>query len=417
MDHYLFGRAGRLRPVASAVVCLVGMLTLAACGGGGGGGGGSDDGNNGGGGSGSTPGRLVGGVPIEAYQYSGGIPLLPIPNVEAYRINYESTDTHGDPVVVTGAVLVPTTAWSGPGLRPVVSFAISSQGVGDACGPSFTLPTGQNYEATTLQSLLGAGFSVVATDYLGVGSNEPSSYVNRLDEGHAVLDIVRAARQFPAAQLPADGPVLLYGYSQGGVGSGAALELAATYAPELDILGGFAGAMAWDIRAVVGQLELGTNASLLGNFLNGLQARFPENDLFSQLSDTGRAFAQRTSETCVPTVLLTEAGTDPGALFSDGRLFSEHLGDAEWTQPLADQELGHARPSAPVLVIQSTSDDVVPEASTRAVVNGWCQRGAVVQYQTLALFGHLPAGAVSVPTAIAWLTDRVNGIPAPNNCP
>lgn len=256
----------------------------------------------------------------------------------------------------------------------------------------------------------------MATDYLGVGSDEPSTYVNRLDEGHAVLDIVRAARQFPAAQLPADGPVLLYGYSQGGVGSGAALELAASSAPELDILGGFAGAMAWDIRAVVGQIELGSNASLLGNFLNGLQAGFPGNDLFAQLSATGQAFAQRTSEACVPAVLLSEAGTNPSTLFSDGRLFSEHLGDAEWTQPLADQELGHRRPSAPVLVIQSTADEVVPEATARVVVDRWCQQGAVVQYQTLALFAHLPAGAVSVPTAIAWLNDRVNGLPPPSNC-
>jgi pimeloyl-ACP methyl ester carboxylesterase len=359
---------------------------------------------------------LLTSAPIDVYQYSGGIPLLPILNVEAYRILYESTDARGVLRVVSGTVLAPTTAWTGTGQRPVVSFAISSQGVGDACGPSYTLPQGQNYEATTIQSLLGAGYSVLATDYLGVGTNEPSTYINRLDEGHAVLDIVRAARQLPVAQLPPNGPVLVYGYSQGGVGAAAALELNATYAPELNIIGGFAGAMASDVKAVVTLLEQGTNASLLGNFLNGLDAAYPENGLLAQLSQTGRAFAQRTSVTCVPNVLVSEAGTNPATLFADGRLFSAHLGDAEWTQPLADQQLGNVRPSAPLLVIQSTGDDVVPEASTRATVDRWCARGAVVQYQTIDLFGHLPAGAIAVPTAIAWMSDRVAGEPAPNNC-
>lgn len=398
----------------TAGLSLALILVLAGCGGGGGGGG--DDGSPGGPGSEARAGRLLGSTAITAYQYTGGAPLIPISNVQSYRVLYESTDFHGDTVVVSGAVLTPTTAWSGPGQRPVVSFAISSQGVGDACGPSYTLPNGQNYEATTIQSLLGAGYIVVATDYLGVGTNEASTYINRLDQGHAVLDIVRAARQLPAAQLPADGPVLLYGYSQGGVGSAAALELNASYAPELNILGGFAGAMAWDVRAVVTKLEQGTNAALLGNFINGLQASYPGNNLFGELSTTGQAFAQRTSTTCVPNVLLTEAATNPATLFADGRLFSAHLGDAKWAAPLADQTIGNVRPDAPVLVIQSTGDDVVPEASTRAAVDRWCARGAVVQYQTLALLGHLPAGAASVPTAIGWLNDRVAGQAAPNTC-
>jgi pimeloyl-ACP methyl ester carboxylesterase len=401
----------RVFPLAS----LAAVLAMAGCGGGGGGEG-RDDGGSDGGGAEPGAGRLLSSAPIDVYQYSGGIPLIPIPNVEAYRILYESTDARGVLRVVSGTVLAPTAAWSGPGERPVVSFAISSQGVGDACGPSYTLPTGENYEATTIQSLLGAGYSVLATDYLGVGTNEPSTYINRLDEGHAVLDIVRAARQLPAAQLPANGPVLLYGYSQGGVGAAAALELSESYAPELNIIGGFAGAMAWDVKSVVTLLEQGTNASLLGNFLNGLQAGYPENGLFAQLSGTGQAFAQRTGVTCVPNVLITEAGTNPATLFADGRLFSAHLGDAEWTQPLADQEIGHVRPGAPVLVIQSTGDDVVPAASTQLAVDRWCAQGGVVQYQTIDLFGHLPAGAVSVPTAMAWLADRVAGEPAPSNC-
>jgi hypothetical protein len=48
-----------------------------------------------------------------------------------HRIMYRSTDAHGAPMAVTGAVLTPTKPWVGRGQRPVVGYAVGTQGLGD----------------------------------------------------------------------------------------------------------------------------------------------------------------------------------------------------------------------------------------------------------------------------------------------
>jgi hypothetical protein len=79
------------------------------------------------------------------------------------RIMYRSTDTHDRPIAVTGTVLTPTSPWTGTGQRPIVSYAVGTQGVGDDCAPSKALAAGFEYEA-----LLARGYGVVVTDYEGL---------------------------------------------------------------------------------------------------------------------------------------------------------------------------------------------------------------------------------------------------------
>jgi hypothetical protein len=52
-----------------------------------------------------------------------------------HRVMYRSTDAHGAPIAATGAVLTPTKPWSGHGRRPVVGYAVGTQGLGDQCAP------------------------------------------------------------------------------------------------------------------------------------------------------------------------------------------------------------------------------------------------------------------------------------------
>src|SRR5262245_45119896 len=45
----------------------------------------------------------------------------PVADVTARQVLYRSTDALGQPMAVSGTVLVPTTPWTGPGSRPMVS--------------------------------------------------------------------------------------------------------------------------------------------------------------------------------------------------------------------------------------------------------------------------------------------------------
>ncbi|PRC53153.1 triacylglycerol lipase, partial [Mycobacterium sp. ITM-2017-0098] len=82
------------------------------------------------------------------------------------------------------------------------------------------------YELLIIQRMVKRGWAVVVTDYEGFGTPGVHTYVNRLASGHAVLDAARAARQLPGTGLAPEGPVALYGYSQGGAATASAAELA-----------------------------------------------------------------------------------------------------------------------------------------------------------------------------------------------
>ncbi|PRC52436.1 triacylglycerol lipase, partial [Mycobacterium sp. ITM-2017-0098] len=49
---------------------------------------------------------------------------------------YRSTNARGNPIAVTGTFIAPTDPWTGPGPRPLVSFAVGTNGQGDQCAPS-----------------------------------------------------------------------------------------------------------------------------------------------------------------------------------------------------------------------------------------------------------------------------------------
>jgi pimeloyl-ACP methyl ester carboxylesterase len=331
-------------------------------------------------------------------------------------ITYESTDHFGAPVLITGTVTVPNSTWNGPGKRPIVSYAVGTHGLGDSCAPSQTMTQGTDNDSRLVELLLLQGYAVVITDYVGSGTDEPATYLNRLGQGRAVLDAIRAAQRVPEANLPDNGPVATFGYSQGGEGSAAAIEIQPSYAPELNLIGGYAGAIPSELLAVLGLVDGSQYAAFMGYIINGMNAAFPENRLFDNLNAAGKAFARATSEECVPTAFVPHALLRSNSLFTDGRSLADHLSDAVWQAPVADLKLGQSKPRAPVFIAHSIADDVIPISSSRDVAKRWCDLGAAVQFATTPVPTHLAASNPIAISAISWLRDRVNGLPAPNNC-
>lgn len=356
-------------------------------------------------------GTIISSEPIQLFVTPG----VPFPGT-SQLIKYQSKDHLGRPVLVTGTVTTPSMAWSGPGQRPIVSYAVGTHGVGDACAPSRTMTQGTDNDSRLVALLLSQGYGVVITDYAGSGTDEPATYVNRLGQGHAVLDAIRAAQRLPIADLPDDGPVATFGYSQGGEGSAAALEIQPGYAPELHLIGGYAGAIPSDLLAVIDMVDGGPYAAFLGYVINGLNAAFPQNRLLDDLNAAGKTFATATSEECVPTAFVPHALVDSGSLFVDGRSLADHLGDGVWQAPVAAQRIGQTKPSVPVFVAHSVADDVIPISSSRDAAARWCAMGATVQFMTIPVPAHLAASNPAATEAIAWLRDRVAGMTAPNNC-
>jgi len=155
-------------------------------------------------------GALVRTEPLPLALSLPGLDGRPLPG-RATRIMYKTTDSNGQPAAVTGAYIEPSARWSGTGPRPLVVLAPGTSGQGDQCATSLglqnviafgngTLSIG--IENLAIYQLLGKGIAVAVSDHIGLGTTDRlHTYVNRLDEGHAVLDAARAARSLPGGRV------------------------------------------------------------------------------------------------------------------------------------------------------------------------------------------------------------------------
>ncbi|GAA4831997.1 lipase family protein [Saccharopolyspora rosea] len=334
---------------------------------------------------------------------------------DAQRIMYRSTDTHGRPMAVTGTVLTPRTPWRGTGERPIVGYAVGTQGVGDDCAPSKALAAGNEYEGPFISGLLARGYGVVVTDYEGLGTPGVHTYVNRVSEGHAVLDSIRAAQRLDAAGLPDHGPVAITGYSQGGGASASAAELQRSYAPELDLKGAYAGAPPADLTATARALDGTYGAGLVGFALAGMNAAYPDLDIPRVLNDRGKRLLDEISDECV-TDIPKYAFMRSADLTRDGRPLEDYLAEEPFHSRIAEQTIGLRAPHAPVLVAHSRFDDLVPFDQGRRMAESWCQEGATVQFSAYPSPTHVATALAAFPEAYGFLQNRFADQAPPDNC-
>jgi pimeloyl-ACP methyl ester carboxylesterase len=389
------------------------------------------------------PSPLPSGAPGEVIRSEPSHLALSVPGIggtlpgEATRIMYRSTDSNDDANAVTGTYIDPAAPWTGPGPRPLVVLAPGTQGQGDQCAPSkmlnnvitYTPPLGfmVEYEVLAAYALLSQGYGVVITDYEGLGTPGAHTYVNRASQGHAVLDAARAAQQLPGTKISGDGPVATYGYSQGGGAAAAAAEIAGEYAPELDLVGTYAGAPPADLKATLEQVDGGILTGVIGYTLNGLLNSDPELQpiIDDNINEAGKAMLNLVANQCVGETILnvglhrTNEYTETGEPMS---VVLDRLPKAQ--EILAKNKIGERTPNAPVLVQSGTSDDVVPHGQAVELAGDWCGKGATVQLSAVQVptlvpgsgAGHVIPDILGLGEAQNWIKDRFYGVPAPSNC-
>lgn len=332
------------------------------------------------------------------------------------RVMYRSTDGNGEPIAVTGTVITPNKPWIGKGERPVIGYAPGTQGIADHCAPSRKLANGSEYEGLFAKGLLARGYAVAMTDYEGLGTPGDHTYVNREVSGNAVLDMVRAAQELPEAQLPDDGPVALYGYSQGGGASAAAAELAHTYAPGLDLKGVVAGAVPADLKAVGKNLDGSLYAGFLGYAVAGLAAGY-DIDTDPILNDKGEQYLAEVKEACTVEAIAKFPFTKSETLTEDGRPLTDYLDEEPFASVVAEQEIGSRAPQVPTLVTHSLLDDVIPYDVGKEMAADWCAAGAEdVRFASNLGPTHVGGAVAGFPVAFGWLEARFAGLPAASSC-
>lgn len=358
--------------------------------------------------------------------YDHALPL----NATARIISYVTTLQDGSPVEATATVFEPTAAWRAGGPRPTIVFPPGTRGQGDQCAPSHSVlgigaigpgeTVNVNYEYQLHQAAAAYGIRVVVPDLIGLGTPGHHSYVNHIEEAHAVLDAARAT-------VPAGDPVGFAGYSQGGGAAAAAAEYAGIYAPELNVRGTYAGAVPADLPQVMAAVDGGAIVHVLGYAINGFAERDAafRDAIYAHLNPRGLEFLRSAESSCILDSAARWQGTRTSTLTTTGESFSQlaarvpAIGDR-----LHEQNLGRHKPNAPMLVANSRFDDVTPYEQTRAMAGAFCSMGATIEFQAVPGTALAPRSALphshpflsGVPLGLKYLVDRFEGRPAPSNC-
>jgi pimeloyl-ACP methyl ester carboxylesterase len=332
----------------------------------------------------------------------------------AYRIIYMSTGLSGEPIPVSGVVVVPAGHVPAGG-RPIVAWAHPTTGVEPQCGPSRARVFFSSVQG--LRDALARGYVVTATDYPGLGISRagPHPYLVGTSEGRAVLDSVRAARQIPDAG--ASNNFAVWGHSQGGHAALYTGLLASAYAPELHLVGVATAAPATELAELMRE-DQGTGG---GNNITAMTlwswSRVYGAPIDHVVTPRALPVVDRLAAMCIERWFDVLDRRGPTKSLEHGFLSVNDLSDLQpWKHLLADNTPGPLPSRIPVFIAQGTKDNLVRPSVTVAYANGLCRRGSKVELEWLRGVGHAFAARNSARDAIAWIAGRFAGEPAPSNC-
>jgi acetyl esterase/lipase len=330
----------------------------------------------------------------------------------AYRVLYRSTGLNGEPIAVSGTVIVPAGP-KPPGGWPVVAWAHPTSGIVPICAPSLAVFKFEQIQG--LRDMLRHGYVVTATDYPGLGTPGPHPYLVGVSEGRAVLDSVRAAENLVGES---GAPAALWGHSQGGQAVLYAGLLAARYAPDLHLVGVAAAAPATDIGTLMQDDEsTGGGKNLLAMTLWSW-AHVYGAPMDAVVDPAALPTINRLAQSCLESpVDIRPRKRDANAL--QRRFLSvDNLTQIEpWRTLLARNTIGTLPPSLPIFIAQGEDDQTVRPQVTQSYVSRLCAAGSRVSLMLMPGVGHGAAAMKSTLAAVDWMADRFAGDPPPNDCP
>jgi uncharacterized membrane protein HdeD (DUF308 family) len=328
-----------------------------------------------------------------------------------WRILYTTTRAEDEPAVASALVIVPDDA-AGP--VPVIAWAHGTTGVARRCAPTI-MPRGLAAGAFQLTGdVLRQGWALIATDYVGLGTEGPHPYLIGQGEGRSVLDAVRAARQIDDADLTDE--AVVWGHSQGGHAALWTGIIAPTYAPDVPLGGVAAVAPASDLIGLVDHLPDVTGGSIFATYVVHAYSRVYED---VSRNDYVRGAARTTFDATAGRCL--DATALASVLGSVAIGFDGFIGDfsAGALAPRLDENIPDEPIEAPLLIGQGAADSLVLPEVQQAFVAGLCAGGQAVDYRTYAGRDHVPVmepDSPLVPELIEWTQARLAGADPTPTC-
>jgi Secretory lipase len=356
--------------------------------------------------SGSGPGSLVSASTMPGFSRTADGS-----NVTAARVVYRSTNgDSGRETVVSGSVFIPK-GTAPEGGWPVVAFGHPNIGINEDCGPSRS--DSLLGMSRWVQTLAHDGYAVAFADYEGLGAPGVHPLTDNRTAGRNVIDSVRALRH---TFSNVSDRWAAFGGSQGGGAVWAANEQAATYAPELELVGAVAAVPAADLSGQVDKALAGTLTTdqilSMQAIIESLARLHPDLNRDDYRRGAVKRYWDILSSCSGPEVLdRTRAGRELQAteIAPANPVAAERLRDymRAWAVPQGPL-------SAPLYVVYGGRDTHIdPQWVTDAIARA-CGLGGIVDSEFQPDGDH---NNIAITKSLAWIHDRFEGKPVVNECP
>jgi hypothetical protein len=385
------------------------------------------------------------------YTYTGTTPLAYIPPgtvlasrtlddygfyyvtpVTVVQLLYRSTGPLGQPTTNLTSVLLPTTTQN-------PTEAVSDQTAYDSLNPmdepSVALSEGRGYDAGNVGQYLTAGIAVVMTDTEGQTADLAVGH----EYGMNTIDAIRAATSSALTGLSARTKIVLAGYSGGAYATEWAVQLAPSYAPDVNrqLIGAAEGGLPVDAKhvadyisgsgAFTGELPLaliGMGRAYGVDFRPYLSARGRQLYDSLQTADLGSTIYAHPGLTAADLFLPEYANPDSIPAFV-AVINRENLGLVPPTSiPLFAVQGGNGfvegvQPQPPSI---GDGDGASVTGNVRTLMRQACTDGVPVAYHEYDGDDHIVAAAVWTGDfgesfgAPSWIMSRFTGTAAPDDC-
>lgn len=317
----------------------------------------------------------------------------------AWRILYHSTDLNGQNIIASGTVVSPESTPPSEG-RTVVSWGHPTTGIVQRCAPSVGIAPFDLIEG--LHSFIGKGYTVVATDYSGMGASGPNSFLVGKTEGNNMLDAVRASQQI--TETGASNQFFAWGHSQGGQAALFAGQQAAEYAPELVLKGVAVAAPATNL------------SELLKADINDVSGVTISSYAFTSYS---AVYGAKLDDILTPEGVEATPKMASLCLFGQNEelhkiakpligsyIKSDPASTKPWSDLLSDNTPGLVPPSTPLFVAQGEKDKLVRPTITAQFAQNQKDNGRNVTYVPIPDAGHGEVALKALPNLLEWMNGK-----------
>ena len=324
---------------------------------------------------------------------------------KATRILYGSKDSQGDLVVSSGVVLVPP-GEPPEGGWPVIAWAHGTSGAGRTCAPSLTAECFANYRV--INKYIDRGYSVVATDYAGLGSDSPLAYMDRIGNAWDVINSVKAAQK---AVSSLGKKWLAVGHSAGAHAMGGVAELQAEIKDPsylgLVSMSGLGNAR--DPMVFISKM-----APQLAFFVCiSVKARYPDFDYADVITEKGLELFEQVKGRCQGPGF---GRPGPSPLKGSEALKKDWDRNSYIDKYFKMDESEQEKFRGPALVVIGDMETPHTMKNDPAVAKRMCQQGQDVQFTMIPGGNHFNLLHKSFDVQMKWIADRFAGRKIPNNC-